>query len=134
MALLNWLKERLATGSNEGGYAMDAVLAQTGEQVDALLRGMVNQPKQPLILGEGTLLPGMAEGEGQAGDDIPVKAILNRLKVMCGLDPMSFKDVRKGTITIDRGHHSLVYRLEFNDQTPACLCRIEVDIRRRKAQ
>ncbi len=101
------------------------------EYVDWFLQHMLRTSRMEIVVDSAKSLP---DGEGTSKDPwmrtVPdTQAVINRLKVVCGLDPIQFQKPTDGRFERTRGTLVFTYDICFEDGPDLSRCRIKVRVR-----
>ncbi len=108
--------------------ALDPV--PTADYAEGLLKWMVKQSVFTFTVTDSTPLPPIGkEGGGSHLPPPPHQAVINRLKLVAGLDPVIFAEPVQGQTTVERGPHRLVYEFRFIDRPAPPSCVVSLQIR-----
>ena len=108
------------------GTDIDSVSAYT----DWLLRSMLKRSVTMLVISESTPLPRADSEESAWGGIQPSRqAVINRLKLLCGLNPVRFPLATDGRFVIERGVHRLQFEVRFDDRPDPPICTLRLRIR-----
>ena len=103
------------------------------EYVEWLLKHMLRTSRTELTIDTRRSLPGAASG---TNDDPPPclptpDSVVNRLKVLCGVNPVTHRQAIRGEFTRPRSHHVVIVSAEFQDDPGASTCALHLRIRPR---
>jgi predicted GIY-YIG superfamily endonuclease len=103
------------------------------EYVEWLLKHMLRRSKTTLTIDTKRRLPRCDEAIGE--DSPPClpspESVVNRLKVLCGINPVTHRQVVRGEFTRPRSHHVVIVSAEFQDAPDASTCALHLRIRSR---
>ena len=107
----------------------------TADYVDWLLADILRAEGKPFQIIAATPLPSTPHGDGAPWlYRLPgCQAVVNRLKILCGRNPLPFTAPVEGEIIRPRGDHVLAYTVIFDDQAAPPVCTVRVQVRRRAA-
>ncbi len=119
-----WRRE----SDGEGESALSAA-----DYVDWLMDCMMKRSLLEVTIRESS--PLLCDG-GANFDDFPGappahQSVINRLKVMCGLDPVHLPEPTKAKVEVPRSGALLVFTVRFDDRRSTPTCRLNLSIRRR---
>ncbi len=129
---MGWL-DFLKSGDNkagEGGTPTDTPSAV--EYVEWLTKFMLRSSKTELAIDTAALLPGAMETGDNAPPCIPSpEAVINRLKLISGLNPVHLSAPASGSFVEERGGHTLVVTTRFDDSGEHSICMLQIRVRPR---
>jgi hypothetical protein len=101
------------------------------EYVDWFLQHMLQTSRMEMVVDSTKTLP---DGGGTSKDpwvrSLPdIQAVINRLKVVSGLDPMPVRKPTDGRFERTRGTLVFAYETRFEDNPGSSCCRIKVRVR-----
>jgi len=127
----------LFRGKNQGASAgaADSHVDEPSavEYVEWLLKHMLRTSRTELTIDTRRALPGAGP---KAKDDSPPclptpESVVNRLKVLCGVNPVTHRQAVRGEFTRPRSHHTVIISAEFQDGPDASTCVLHLRIRPR---
>lgn len=95
------------------------------EYVDWLFRYMLSKSRTEMEIDSTRPLPGADEAPCAP----PHAAVLNRLKVLCGLNPFRFSEPVDGAFEKAFSNHTLHFSTRFEDNDSRSVCRLRLSIR-----
>lgn len=102
------------------------------EYVEWLLKYMVRSSRTELVIDTRRAVPGsVTTPQGDGPPCIPdARAVVNRLKILSGVNPMSKQPTSAGTVFQRPRTHDTVYvSTQFQDDAEKTLCTIRLNIR-----
>lgn len=121
MQFLNTIKAVFSSTADHG----PGVTASATEYVDWLPNYMLRQPNPEMRLDTSRPLPGGADAPG-----IPDStAVVNRLKVLCGINPFRLTEPAEGKFVREHGNHKLRFSVAFDDRDDRSICTLRLSIR-----
>jgi hypothetical protein len=108
----------------------------TADYVDWLLADMLRGQTRELLVSASAPLPSKSQGDGPPWPyRVPEhQAVINRLKILSGRNPLPFAARTEGEILRPHGDHVVVHATAFDDQASPPVCTIRVQVRRRSPQ
>jgi len=99
-----------------------------------LLKFMLRRSLTELTVNTSRALP----GAGESGDECPPcnpnpEAVINRLKILSGLNPMRYPSSVRGVFEETRTGYVLVVSTQFEDTDSKSACKIKLRVRARSA-
>lgn len=125
---MNWFRKKEKTPELQpaGGSLGPAV-----QYVEWLMQSMLTQSVSTVLVNELTLTGGGHVGKAAPPSVCPaLQLVVNRLKVLTGLNPMPYSDPVKGRYEVRRGPHILRYEVLFHDHPLPPRCTVRLHIRR----
>ena len=102
-----------------------APTVSAAEYIDWLPNYMLRQSNPELRLDTSRPLP--------IGDDVPgipdSTAVVNRLKVLCGINPFRLTEPAEGKFVREHGSHKLRFSVAFDDRDDRSTCTLRLSIR-----
>jgi len=121
MQFLNAIKAVFSPADKQG----PDVTSTASEYVDWLPNYMLRQSNPELRLDTSRPLP--------TGDDVPgvpeSNAVVNRLKVLCGINPFRLAEPAEGNFVREHGNHKLRFSVAFDDRDSRSICTLRLSIR-----
>lgn len=133
MGFLDFLKGEGGAGGASGDKAATSELSAV-DYVAWLLKFMLRRSLTELTIDTNRALP----GAGESGDEGPPcepkpEAVINRLKIVSGLNPMRYPSPAKGVFEETRTGYVLVVSTQFEDTDSSSTCKIQLRVRPRSA-
>ena len=124
-SLFSKLKDMIGVGSDDAASAKKPVAS---EYVDWLPRYMLETSQMEVVLKSDAPLPGAQETrEKLAPPGLPEQTeVINRLKVLSGLNPFPFQTPTSGSFETELLNHVLSLSLKFEDAGSASTCTVTV--------
>jgi len=106
--------------------------ASAVDYVDWLLSYMIRKSILDLSISGKVALPDDADSEEHAyTDPLPThQTVINRLKLMSGLNPVHLPEPSQGKFELPRGNHVFVFQSHFDDTGSTSRCKLRMKIRR----
>ena len=131
MGLLDFLKsgENKANGCDRASDSPSAV-----EYVEWLTKFMLRSSRTELTLDTSAPLPGAGEtGENAPPCEPEPAVVINRLKLVSGLNPIRLSAPATGSFEEKRSSHVLVVSTRFEDREDRSTCKLQIRVRARSA-
>lgn len=123
-------KIRSAFGS-EGERPSQAAQPSASEYVEWLPLYMLRTSQTELTISSSRPLPG--DGEDDPALIPPClpeqEMVINRLKVLCGLNPFRFSEPTDGSFETTHANHTLRFAVQFTDGDQRDICTLNLSIR-----
>jgi hypothetical protein len=121
----DWYERKMLA---EMGAVVDAAPCPPGIlYVNLLLFQTIQQNRTALVLNKREPLPAVTE-MAPLPPDVTFEKVINRLKVMCALNPVAFPSPQSGTCSIGCLGRDYVISCQFDDQQEA-VCTISIAAR-----
>jgi len=103
---------------------------KASEYVDWLPSHMLRSSCTELTIDSSCPLPGADES---SLDKIPPclpdpEIVINRIKVLCGLNPFRFPEPMEGIFEREYARHTLKFRAQFDDRENQCVCTLHLSV------
>jgi len=101
------------------------VQPSASEYVEWLPRYMLRKSRTEIKIDSSRPLPGADEAPA-----VPeAEAVVNRLKVLCGMNPFRFSEPEEGTFERLHANHTLKFKTRFEDSQDRSVCTLSLSIR-----
>lgn len=132
MSLLDLFSRMKPTAAKLGEGAQPTAI----DYVEWLLKHMLHTSRTELIIDTSRALPGSDQAAKK--DDPPpcipdAQAVVNRLKLLSGVNPVRQTGVVSGTFERLRTHHAIVVTTQFQDGAEKSICTIRLRVRLQNA-
>lgn len=101
------------------------------DYVEWLLVYMSRSARFQIVLDTSGALPGV--GQAALSDpppcQPPAESVLNRLKILAGINPVKHREAVRGEIKREKPTHTEIFAVEFHDKERGSRCNIQLSIK-----